>query len=173
MMVTKIDRFLLRGVIGGSVLLTLALSPSHPQGVAPSWSAPIPSTNVPSTNQKTTPNVVTPFPEQQFIPKARVALIGNRVNLVLKNNTYATISYQVIGDTKPRTLAGRSSVSLQKLRTPVTLTLDRQDAGLLKVTPIALTNTQGSLEVTLDTTTDLSADATTMRIENTGLIFLY
>ncbi|MGV0024949.1 hypothetical protein ACFE35_08080 [Phormidesmis priestleyi ANT.L61.2] len=150
------------------MLLTLAIAPSYPQGVVPSWSAPV---NL--ANQKINPNVSTPFPEQQFSPKARIMLTGDRVTLRLKNNTYAVVNYQVIGDTKPRTLAGRSSVSLQNLRTPVTLTLDRQDAGLLKVTPTALINAKESLEVTLDTTTDLSADATTLRIENTGLIFLY
>lgn len=99
--------------------------------------------------------------------------MGDRVTLRLKNNTYAAINYQAVGDTKPRTLAGRSIISLQKLRTPVTLTLNRQDAGLLKVTLTPLSNAKESLEVTLETTTDLSADTTTMRIENTGLVFLY
>jgi hypothetical protein len=159
-MFTRIARSSSKGLMGGSVLILLT--------IAPSWSAP-----ANPASQKVNPSISTPFPEQQFIPRAKIVLTGDRVTVMLKNNTYATISYQVIGDTQPRTLAGRSSVLLQKLRTPVTLTLDRQDAGLLKVTPNAVSNAKESLEVTLDTTTDLSADATTLRIENTGSIFLY
>ncbi|WP_446876178.1 hypothetical protein [Phormidesmis sp. 146-33] len=167
-MFTQITRSSLRGLTGRSVLLMGAILLSYSQGIGPSLSAP---TN--PASQKPDPSLTTPSPEQQFIPQARIALTSDRVTVLLKNNTYATISYQVIGDTKPRTLAGRSTVLLQKLRTPVTLTLDRQDAGLLKVTPTPMSNAKESLEVTLDTTTDLSADATTMRVESTGAIFLY
>jgi hypothetical protein len=117
--------------------------------------------------------VTLPFPEQQFIPKARIALASNRVNVMLMNKTNAAITYQAVGDTAPRTLPGRSTILLRGLKTPLTLTLDRQDAGLLKVTPQPSSKTPGTLEVTLDTTTNLGADATTLRIENTGSVFLY
>lgn len=116
---------------------------------------------------------VTPAPEQQSVPEVKIQLTNDRVNVMLKNNTNATIVYQAVGDTEPRTLAKQSSIVLRSLKTPVTLTLDRQDSGLLKVTPQASIKTDGMLEVTLNTTTDLSADATTLRIEQTGSVFLY
>ncbi len=117
--------------------------------------------------------VVTPAPESQFVPKARIQLNSDRTNITLINNTYATIAYQAVGDTQPRTLQGRTRVTLKGLRAPVTLTLDRQDAGLLLVTPRPSASSPETLEVLLDTTTDLSADATTLRVERTGSVFLY
>ncbi|NJR50301.1 MAG: hypothetical protein HC780_12760 [Leptolyngbyaceae cyanobacterium CSU_1_3] len=149
---------LLRAVFGGCMVLgSLA--------IAPALAAP--------TAQKTQPTISPPYPDQQFVPQARVALTGDRINVMLRNNTYASITYQVIGDTKPRTLAGRSTVMLQRLKMPLTLTLDRQDAGLLKVTSKVMAKMDNTVEFGLDTTTDLSTDATTLRIEKTGSVFIY
>jgi hypothetical protein len=129
--------------------------------IAPAFSAP---QEKPST---------TPAPEAQFVPKARVTLSGDRVNIMLINKTNAAISYQAIGDTQIRTLPGRGTVMLQGLRVPTTLTLDRQDFGLLSVTPKQSEKTSGTIEVTLNTTTSLGADQTTLRVEDNGSIFLY
>ncbi len=129
------------------------------------WTAP--AFSVP---QKPT---VTPLPESVFLPKAQIPLKSDRINLTLINKTNAEITYQVIGDTESRTLAGQKIINLQGLRTPVTLTLDRKDSGLLLVTPKSVSNTQDSVEVTLETTTDLSIDATTLRVERNGSVFLY
>lgn len=117
--------------------------------------------------------VVTPAPESQFVPKARIQPTGDRTTITLINNTYAAIAYQAVGDTQPRILPGRTRVTLRGLRAPVTLTLDRQDAGLLLVTPKPSATSPETLEVLLDTTTDLGADATTLRVEQTGSVFLY
>ncbi len=115
----------------------------------------------------------TPAPEAQFVPKTRVTLKGDRVNITLINQTNAAISYQAIGDTQIRTLPRRGTVTLQGLRVPTTLTLDRQDFGLLSVTPKQSTKAPGTIEVTLDTTTDLAVDGITMRVEDNGAVFLY
>lgn len=115
----------------------------------------------------------TPSPESQFTPKARITITSDRMNLTLINNTNALINYQVVGDTQPRSLGGFDRIALQGLRVPVTLTLDRADAGLIKATPKQSSSASDTLEVTLDATTDLNVDTTTMRIERNGSVFLY
>ena len=123
----------------------------------PAFSAPQPAAN--------------PAPEAQFTPKTQVVLNGDRVSITLINKTNAAISYQVIGDTQIRTLPGLKTITLQRLQVPTTLTFDRQDFGLLKVTPRQ--STPGTIEVSLDATTSLGADETTMRVEDNGSVFLY
>lgn len=130
----------------------------------------IPGSIAPAFAQSTRP-ATTPAPETQFVPRAQVTLNGDRVNITLINLTNAAITYQAIGDTEIRTLPGRGTVSLQGLRVPTTLTLDRQDAGLLNVTPKE--KAPGTIEVTLDATTDLAIDSPTMRVESNGSVFLY
>jgi hypothetical protein len=127
---------------------------------------------VPAFAQSTNPTV-TPAPEAQFVPKARVTLNSDRVNVMLVNKTNAVISYQAVGDTQIRTLPGRGTVMLQGLRVPTTLTLDRQDFGLLQVNPKQSETASNTIEVTLDAETSLAADGTTMRIERNGSVFLY
>jgi hypothetical protein len=131
------------------------------------------SVMTPASAQNQAKPTVTPAPEAQFIPKARVDLKGDRVNITLVNKTNAAISYQAVGDTQVRTLPGRTTVTLQGLRVPTTLTLDRQDSGLLQVTPKQSQKTPGTIEVTLDTNTNLATDGTTMRVEENGSVFLY
>lgn len=115
---------------------------------------------------------VTPAPETQFVPKTKIAITSDRLNITLINKTSAAISYQAVGDTQVRTLAGVSTVTLRGLRVPITLTLDRQDSGLLQLTPKQSNNPE-TLEVTLDTTTNFAADETTLRVEADGSVFLY
>jgi hypothetical protein len=90
--------------------------------------------------------------------------------LRLVNQTYTDITYQVVGDTEPRTLSGRNDVTLRTLRAPVTITFQRPDRGLLLVSPQA--SEAGSLEVTLTETTDLDVDKSAMTIQETGDVFL-
>jgi hypothetical protein len=157
---------LMLGAIAASFLLSSSIAPAH--------SAPNPA---PSDPAKPSPAPAdpsaTPDPETQFTPRARVWLSSDRVTITLINRTYAKISYQAVGDTQPRTLEGRQSVTLRSLRVPVTLTFDRQDAGLLDITPKQSEASPEALEVTLDAATNLNADGTTMRVEKNGSVFLY
>ncbi|MBD1843710.1 hypothetical protein H6F89_09915 [Cyanobacteria bacterium FACHB-63] len=125
----------------------------------------------PGFSQSTQPTVA-PTLEAQFAPKAQVTLNGDRVNVTLINQTNAAVSYQAIGDTQVRTLPGRGTVTLRGLRVPTTLTFDRQDAGLLNIT-LKQSATPGTIEVTMDATTNLASDSITMRVENNGSVFLY
>jgi hypothetical protein len=87
------------------------------------------------------------------------------------NETNAPISYQVIGDTKPRTLAGKSQVLLQDLNVPATVTFHRQDGGLLTVTA-QNPSAQGILRLRMRETTDFGMDRSALRIEHNGGVFL-
>lgn len=88
----------------------------------------------------------------------------------LVNQTYTNVTYQVIGDTKPRTLSGRSDITLENLRAPITITFYRPDRGFLQVHP--QTSEAGMLEVTLSEATNFAADKTVMTIQKNGNVFL-
>ena len=102
---------------------------------------------------------------------AMVSPTNGQVSIRLVNKTNAAIVYQVIGDTQLRTLAGRSEVMLQGLRTPTNVAFYRQDRGLLMVTP-QTSSRNSMLDVTLQETTDFAMDRTSMRIENNGAVYL-
>jgi len=87
------------------------------------------------------------------------------INIKLMNATNAVVTYQVI--TNQRTLAGGLDVTLQNIKTPLTVTFVREDKGLLKVSPKA---SQGLLEVTLDESTNLDEDQDTVRVEKGGTV---
>jgi hypothetical protein len=125
----------------------------NPQGTPPT---PIPATP--------------PLPEQQQPPSAKVVPVEGRVNVTLVNQTYTNVTYQVIGDTQPRTLAGRADITLQNLKTPVNITFQRPDRGLLRVSPQP--TEPGLLQVNLTETTDLSTDRTAMTIQVNGNVIL-
>ncbi len=101
---------------------------------------------------------------------AAVSPTDGRITVRLINNTNAPITFQAVGDTQVRTLAGRSEVALQGLRVPTTVTFYRQDRGLLKVTPRS--SESGVLEVNMQETTDFAMDRTALRVENNGDVYL-
>jgi hypothetical protein len=97
--------------------------------------------------------------------------MDGKVDVRLENNTNAKISYQAIGDTEPRILLGREAIVLRNLPTPVTVTLVRQDGGLLRVVPLS-TSKQGVLEVSLDEAKSLGNNQGVLRIQQDGQVFL-
>ena len=104
-------------------------------------------------------------------PNTTIALANGKVNIRLVNDTGANVTYEVIGDTAPRSLQGKSDVTLQNLSAPVTVTFQREDGGLLMVTPQA-SSEAGSLEVTFKEATDVRTDRRAIRIEPNGSVFL-
>jgi hypothetical protein len=114
--------------------------------------------------------VTPPLPEQVQPPSAMVVPVNGKVNVTLVNQTYTDVAYEVIGDTQPRTLSGRSYIRLQGLKTPVNITFQRPDRGLLRVSPQS--SEAGMLEVTLRETTDLGTDKSAMTIQETGAVLL-
>ncbi|MFN6566730.1 hypothetical protein [Dendronalium sp. ChiSLP03b] len=134
-------------------------------GITPSQVTPV-SPSV-SPTKPTQPSVLPP----RQAPSTTIALANGRVNIRLVNNTAANVTYQVIGDTAPRSLQGKSNVTLQGLSAPVTVTFQREDGGLLLVTPQP-TSEPGILEVTFKEATDVSRDRGALRIDPNGSVFL-
>ena len=97
--------------------------------------------------------------------------INGMVSVKLKNNTNAPISYEAVGHTERRFLAGGEEIVLQGLPTPVTVTMVRQDEGLLDVVPIS-TSDAGMLEVSLDEARNLDDNQGVLRIQRDGQVFL-
>ncbi|MEH2262329.1 hypothetical protein, partial [Nostoc sp.] len=104
-------------------------------------------------------------------PRATIALTNGTVNIRLVNDTAANVTFQVIGDTAPRSLQGKSNVILQGLKAPVTVTFEREDRGQLLVTPQA-SSEPGSLEVRFNEATNAAQGRGAMRIELNGSVFL-
>jgi hypothetical protein len=114
--------------------------------------------------------IQTPFPESRQSPIATITPTAGTVDVKLKNNTNAGISYQAIGHTQPRYLAGGQEFVLRDLPTPISITLVRQDGGLLKVMPVS--TSEGTLAVSLDETTNFDSNQGVLRIQKDGQVFL-
>ncbi|MGV0103808.1 AMIN domain-containing protein [Nostoc sp. DSM 114167] len=146
------------------------VSPVPPQpGARPS--RPIPGDRTQQPSPPTVSNDQQPQVEPRQAPNATIALTNGMVNIKLVNNTAARITFQVIGDTAPRSLEGKSDVTLQALKAPVTVTFERQDGGQLIVTPQG-SSEPGSLEVTFKEATNATQGRSAMRIERNGSVFL-
>jgi hypothetical protein len=164
-------------LLSSSLLLGLApvqAKPAPPVKPASPTSSPIkfPAKSGEEPSDATEELLLTP---DEALPPAgaQISPVNGTVTVKLINKTNAAINYQAVGDTEFRTLAGVSSITLQNLKIPVTLTAYRQDRGLLIMTPKVVEGKAKVLEITLDATTDFSVDKTIIRIEATGLVFVY
>jgi hypothetical protein len=109
-----------------------------------------------------------PYPQSRQNPIATI-IPASLVDVRLKNNTNARITYQAIGHTEPRIISGGQEYLLQNLPTPVTITLIREDGGLLRVVP---TSSEEKLTVLLDETTNFDDNQGVLRIQKDGQVFL-
>lgn len=112
-----------------------------------------------------------PLPETRSNAIALVRPVNGKVDVKLKNNTKALISYQAIGYTQRRFLRGGEEIVLQNLPTPVTITTVRQDKGLVDVMPIS-TSQPGMLDVSLNESKQLDDNQGVLRIQRNGRVFL-
>jgi hypothetical protein len=125
----------------------------------------------PMNGRRTNVNVIQPpAPESRQSAIATITPTAGTVDVKLKNNTNAGISYQAIGQTQPRYLAGGQEFVLRNLPTPISITLVRQDGGLLKVMPTS--TSEGTLAVSLDETTNFNDNQGVLRIQKDGQVFL-
>ncbi|MBW4470858.1 MAG: hypothetical protein KME45_10720 [Stenomitos rutilans HA7619-LM2] len=126
-----------------------------------------------SAQTRPSPPVINPpLPSQQQPPIATLRPANGLVSVKLINKTGADIAYQVIGDTQVRTLTGRSTATLQALKTPVNVTFYRRDRGFLLVSPQVPTTAPNTIELTLTETTDFAIDKTALSIESDGEVYL-
>jgi hypothetical protein len=112
-----------------------------------------------------------PAPEQLQDASAIAIPINGRINVRVQNLTNAPVSYEVIGQTGERTLAGRTQYTLQNLPAPTTLTFRRADGGLLRIQPYTSV-TPGQLDVFLSETSNFTQDNISMRIQQNGSVYL-
>jgi hypothetical protein len=166
------------GLLVSIATISLAGGPP-PQGKP--VSEPTPPANEQPDSEKPTPSP-TPSPSEKPVapedapprfplPSARVTPTEGIVVIKLVNTTNALINYQIVGVTQPRTLGEQSEIVLQNLKTPLTLTYQRPDGGLLLVRPQA-TATPGMLQVSFGATTDLGADTKSMEVQEDGKVIL-
>lgn len=113
--------------------------------------------------------LLSPNPE----PVATIQPVNGRVNIKLANRTATEISYQVVGDTPPRRLAGKTDITLLNLRTQTNLTFYRPDRGfvLVELKPSATRSEQ--LEVSLSATADPNQGRSSLVIDPSGQVYLY
>ncbi|MBN3961096.1 hypothetical protein [Nostoc sp. NMS8] len=163
-------------------LLPVPATPSQEQtrlgvggGEAPEPGVRLPRPNPGNQTQQPSPGAVStdqqPQLEPRQTPSATIALTNGMVNVRLVNETAANVTFQVIGDTAPRSLQGKSDVILQNLKAPVTVTFERQDGGQLIVTPQG-SSEPGSLQVTFKEATNATQGRSAMRIERNGSVLL-
>jgi hypothetical protein len=112
-----------------------------------------------------------PLPETRSNAIAVVTPINGKVDVKLKNNTNAIISYEAIGHTQRRFIQGGEEIVLKDLPTPVTITTVRQDKGLVDVAPIS-TSQAGMLMISLDESRNLDDNLGALRIQRDGQVFL-
>jgi hypothetical protein len=135
--------------------------------------------NLPDTNS---PNVTAPnsgassIPAQPPLPEelgtaiATVMPMNGSISIQLVNNTNAAVTYEVIGDTEPRMLMARQSVTLSGLSVPTTVTTVRQDDGFLNLN--AVSTAPGRLEVSLEEEPNLDETQGVLRIQNDGQVYV-
>ena len=146
----------------------------QPPGVS-SEVEPLPSNPneplAPLPDDADTPASVSPLPEERSEPIAVVMPMDGQVNVTLKNNTNALITYEAVGHTQRRYLQGGKETILQGLPLPVTLTMVRQDDGFIQVMPVS--SESGMLEISLDEDQEpLDKNQGTVRIQEDGQVFI-
>jgi hypothetical protein len=113
-----------------------------------------------------------PLPEGEQPAITTITLQAGRVNVRLNNSTNTQITYQAIGHTQQRTLAGGEEVMLQDLPAPATLTFLRPDGGFVSVTPIGGSE-PGVLGLMLKEAAGLTDSQSTVRIQSSGKVSAY
>ncbi|MCL2931957.1 MAG: hypothetical protein MGG11_06640 [Trichodesmium sp. MAG_R03] len=112
-----------------------------------------------------------PIQQSETIESSSNMIKSDQVLITLRliNQTGAIIQYQVIGG--PYLILGETSVvELSKLSTPITLTYQRPDGGLILVRPQSMSSKV--LEVIFHPTEDLDLDTRSLNISAKGQISL-
>lgn len=133
---------------------------------APSSGSP----NLDKQIRRNNSRIISPTPEQRQAASAIVRPASGMVNIKLVNETGANIVYEAIGETNQRNLQGQTTITLQRLDTPSTITFYRADGGLLRVRPQAVA--PGVLEVRFAATTDLGIDKNSLTVQPSGSVYL-
>ncbi|MEB3279870.1 MAG: hypothetical protein VKK42_13230 [Lyngbya sp.] len=112
-----------------------------------------------------------PMPAAQMRTMGNINVDGSTVDVTLNNDTNAWVTYQVIGHTDDRLLYEGSGTELLNLPLPVTITVLREDAGLIDIQDMMADN--GEVEFTLQEEGNLTGSEKTIRIQEDGTVFVY
>jgi hypothetical protein len=112
-----------------------------------------------------------PIPENRANAIATIKPMMGKVSVMLKNDTNARISYQAVTHTEVRYLEGGEEVILRDIPIPVTITMVREDKGLLRVMPMS-SEEDGMLTINLDEETKFDNNQGALRIQEDGQVFL-
>ncbi len=126
-----------------------------------------------SDAQNATPSEteVKPWSEAQENRIALVKAINGQFNIRLINSTNTEVTYELVGHTNQRQLTGNTNFLLQDLAMPVTVTVLREDGGLIRVTPRPAA--PGILELRLDEALNLDQDRRAVRVREGGSLLIY
>lgn len=113
---------------------------------------------------------VPPLPEERSDAIAIASPVDNQLSVLLTNDTGAIVTYEVIGDTSRRILMMGESDRLQGVPLPATITVVRQDEGLLDV--VAESSETGILEFSLTPEASLDDTQGVIRIQADGQVFV-
>ncbi|ACK70375.1 conserved hypothetical protein [Gloeothece citriformis PCC 7424] len=111
-----------------------------------------------------------PLPEERSEPIANIMPTQGTANVMLNNSTNAMITYEVIGHTQQRRLSPGEEADLTNLPLPVTITVVREDKGLLQVIP--LSSDSEMLRLTLEEDPTFDDTQGVIRIQEDGQVFL-
>ena len=128
------------------------------------------SINVVSPDSSVKP-IQPPIPENRAAAIATIKPMMGKVSVMMKNDTNARISYQAVTHTQVRYLEGGEEVTLLDIPTPVSITMVREDKGLLRVMPMS-SEEEGMLTITLDEKTTFDNNQGVLRIQEDGQVFL-
>ncbi len=116
------------------------------------------------------PAAAPPFPEDQGDAIAMVSPVSSQIAVSLVNDTGATVTYELVGDTQRRMLMMGESAMLQGVSLPATITFVREDNGLLDV--MASSSEAGMLEISLMPEASLNDTQGVIRIQEDGQVFV-
>ncbi|PSB31032.1 hypothetical protein [Chlorogloea sp. CCALA 695] len=127
--------------------------------------------NSDAENSTPSQSEVKPWSESQENRKALVKAINGQFNIRLRNLTNTEVTYELVGHTNQRQLTGNNNFMLEDLAMPVTVTVLREDGGLIRVTPKPVA--PGILELRLDEALNLDQDRRAVRVREGGSLLIY
>ena len=116
------------------------------------------------------PSASPPLPEDRSDAIAMVSPVDSQLAISLVNDTGTTVTYELVGDTQRRMLMMGESAMLQGVSLPATITVTREDNGLLDI--IASSSEAGMLEVSLMPEASLDDTQGVIRIQEDGQVFV-
>lgn len=142
---------------------TSSISLTPLQIMGPSFIAPI--TQKPISTSTSQPQLLS----QQEAPFTGVLISGGQVDVQLINRTDIAVSYEAIQETDYAQLSPGKRITLQDLRTPTTILLDRMDRGNLRISTRVFPRL---LEVSLYPAANFNEDKGVVRIQESGAVYL-